>query len=328
MKISELIDRRQKQWNELEQLLKPGSAKTLLLPNQVSRFSTLYRAACADLALAESYQLPPATVEYLHQLVARAHNRFYKPTTWSTRRIIEVAFVDTPQKIFADPCVHIVFILFWGLFLTSAYLAYEDQYWPNFAEDVLGKDALSMMVENFEGFEGRSWAENVFMFAFYIVNNASIGLICFATFILVVPGLATLCSNAVILGTSFGYMFRDDVGEAGVNFKTFVTAHGPFELTAIVLSAAAGLRLGVSWISTGQLHRFDSMKKAGKDMLPLAICATVLFVLAAVIEGFISPTPSAYMPWWFKGAVAVLTSSLMAVYFVVLGFPRGADDGI
>lgn len=328
MKISVLIERRQKQWNELEQLLNRPGSKSARSAQDISRFSTLYRAACADLALAEAYQLPPATVEYLHQLVARAHNQFYKPTTWSMRKFVEVAFVDTPQKIFSDPCVHIAFVIFWSLFLGSAYLAYEDEYWPGFAEEVLGKEALSALVDQYEGFEGRSWAQNVWMFAFYLGNNPSIGLLCFSTLILVVPGLATLCSNAVNLGTSFGYMFREDVGQAGVNFKTFVTAHGPFELTAIVLSAGAGLRLGVSWISTGQLHRFDSMKKAGKEMLPIACCAVVLFALAAVIEGFISPTPSAYMPWWFKGAIAVLTSSLMAVYFVVLGFPRGNSDGI
>ena len=31
-----------------------------------------------DLALADAYQLPPTTVEYLHQLVGRAHNQMYR----------------------------------------------------------------------------------------------------------------------------------------------------------------------------------------------------------------------------------------------------------
>ena len=60
--------------------------------------------------------------------------------------------------------------------------------------------------------------------------------------------------NAISLGAAFGYMARPDV-PAGENFFHFVTAHGPFELTAIVLSAGAGLRLGLSWMMTGGLTR-------------------------------------------------------------------------
>lgn len=324
MKIAKLIERRQEQWIELEQLL--PKLLTKKSPELISRFSTLYRAACADLALAEAYKLPPSTVEYLHALVAKSHNQFYKPATWSLKRIVEVAFVDTPQKIFADRCVHLAFMIFWTLFLVSYYLAYNDSIWPGFVDAVCDPAMREGVEGSFANFEGRSWAENVAMFGLYVINNTGIGLMCFASSILVIPGIATLSSNAVQLGALFGHMSRPDMGDAGVNFKNFVTAHGPFELTAIVLSAGAGLRLGVSWISTGQLRRFDSVKKAGKEMLPIAVCAAVLFGLAAVIEGFISPTPSTYMPWWFKGAVAVLTSSLMAVYFVILGYPRGSSN--
>ncbi len=54
------------------------------------RFSALYRAACADLALADAYQLPAETVRYLHQLVGRAHKQLYRSrsfnmSTWLTQ---------------------------------------------------------------------------------------------------------------------------------------------------------------------------------------------------------------------------------------------------
>ena len=44
----------------------------------------------------------------------------------------------------------------------------------------------------------------------------------------------------------------------GDNFFEFVTAHGPFELTAIALAAAAGLRLGIGVFHTAGLTRRDS----------------------------------------------------------------------
>jgi uncharacterized membrane protein SpoIIM required for sporulation len=126
--------------------------------------------------------------------------------------------------------------------------------------------------------------------------------------------------NAISLGAAFGYMARPEVGEAGDHFFHFVTAHGPFELTAIVLSAGAGLRLGLSWMMPKGLTRKSALVKAGRDVMPVMGAAIVMFFMAALIEGFLSPSE---LPYWVKMLVAILSSSLLAFYFVVLGFPRG-----
>jgi uncharacterized membrane protein SpoIIM required for sporulation len=144
----------------------------------------------------------------------------------------------------------------------------------------------------------------------------------------VLPGMITLTFNAVHLGAVFGYMFRPEIGDASINFKNFVTAHGPFELTAIVLSAGAGLKIGLSWLLTNGLSRVDSLTKTAREALPIAMCAVALFCFAAVIEGFVSPTSSSFMPWWIKGFVAMCSSFLLMVYFVVLGYPRGDDTSV
>ena len=81
------------------------------------------------------------------------------------------------------------------------------------------------------------------MAGFYIQHNTGIGLQCFAWGLLVVPGMLVTMFNAITLGAAFGYMARPDVPE-GENFFHFVTAHGPFELTAIVLSAGRGPAAG------------------------------------------------------------------------------------
>ena len=62
--------------------------------------------------------------------------------------------------------------------------------------------------------------------------------------------------------------------------------------------------------------------KTARESLPLAMCAVILFCLAALIEGFISPTPENIMPWWVKGSVSVFTSLMLMFYFVILGYPR------
>ena len=290
MKVAEIIKRRQPMWDELEKLCDLVGSSTAK-PSQLTaqRFSELYRAACADLALAEAYQLPPNTVDYLHRLVARSHNQLYRSRKFRWRDWYQAILIETPRKIFNDPCVHIATAVFWGLFLMAAVLAYDDQAWPGFAEKVVGERQLDMMQQMYTGFDsGRGIGGDGSMFGFYVWNNASIGLSCFVSMLFVLPGLVTLAFNAVHLGTVFGYMFRPEMGDASANFQNFVTAHGPFELTAIVLSAGAGLKIGLGWVMTRGLNRRDSLVKAGRDALPIAMCAVILFCLAAVIEGFVS----------------------------------------
>lgn len=331
MKVAELLERRRRNWTELEsyceRMHSSGSAGKLP-PAQMSRFAALYRAACADLALADSYQLPQNTVQYLHRLVGRAHNQLYRSRKFDLSAWSKMLFTDVPQQIFNDRCIQMMFLVFWGFFILSAWLAYEKKTWPDFAEKVLGEDQIqaleTMYAEPIDKL-GRSGDDNAAMAGFYIWNNPSIGFRCFAYGLLVVPGMLLYLSNAITLGASFGYMARPEVlAKEGQNFFHFVTAHGPFELTAIVLSAGAGLRMGISWIMPGEYSRFASLMKTGKDMMPVAMSAFIMFCLAAFIEGFVSPSA---LPYAVKAGVAVFSSGLLAFYFVILGFPRSMHRG-
>ncbi len=108
----------------------------------VARFSTLYRAACADLALADAYQLPPATVTYLHRLVARAHNQLYRANKFEPSRWTDVVFREAPQLIYSDPCVRVATIVFFGLFALSMFMGANEARFPSFAFQVVGEKAL------------------------------------------------------------------------------------------------------------------------------------------------------------------------------------------
>ena len=128
---------------------------------------------------------------------------------------------------------------------------------------------MEMLEENFkEPMGDRDPQVNYAMAAFYIRHNTGIGLRCFAWGILIIPGLQETLFNALVLGAAFGYMGRPDV-PAGANFFNFVTAHGPFELTAIVLSAGAGLRLGMGWLKTNGLTRAASLQKTAAEAMPM-----------------------------------------------------------
>jgi uncharacterized membrane protein SpoIIM required for sporulation len=316
MKVAQLLEKRRQNWYELEQLcLRVGSLNAA----EYSRFSSLYRSVCADLALAESYQLPHNTVQYLHRLTGKAHNQLYRRSQFNLQRVMDVLFLEVPQLIFRDRAVQTAFGIFWGLFILSATLAYMKNQFPGYAEEMVTAEQLTQLEESFKDEPDRPLEANMMMAAFYIQHNTGIGLRVFSWGLLVVPGLFELASNALQIGAMFGYMARPDV-EEGRNFFHFVTAHGPFELTAIVLSAGAGLKLGMSWIAPGNLARIDSMRKVGREGLPIMGAAVVMFFFAALIEGFISPF--ALLPFWVKAGVSVLSTILLMFYFVVLGFPK------
>jgi len=339
MKVVDLLERRRQNWQELERLCdelqarRPKAATknhTQLAgtagrtpAEKVARFGTLYRAACADLALAYAYQLPQNTVQYLHRLVGRAHNQLYRSRRFEWRKWADTLLFDVPQMIFRDRCVQAMFCLFWAMFILSAYLAYSKASWPEFAEQVLTADGLEKLEEMYkEPIDGskRGGSENMIMAGFYAKHNTSIGLQCFSWGLLVVPGMLVTMFNAISLGAAFGYMARPEMGATGDHFFHFVTAHGPFELTAIVLSAGAGLRLGLSWMMPRGLSRSSALRQAGREVLPVVGAAMVMFFLAALIEGFLSPSGA---PYAVKATVALVSSALLTFYFVVLGFPRG-----
>lgn len=320
MNIAHLLESRRQQWSELEKLcdqLELRGRTRDSQPDTILRFATLYRAACADLALADSYQLPPATVNYLHHLVARAHNNLYRgnrldPATWW-----QTLFVTAPRQIFIDPCVRVATLLFFGLFVLSTFMGYRADLFPRFAQSVAGETQLDMLEGMYDQPIQGSLDHYVFMAAYYIMHNTGIGLQCFALGILIIPCLYKLAFNAIFLGTVFGYMARPE-SAGGDNFMHFVTAHGPFELTAIALAGAAGLRIGVGLFATGGLTRTDSLRLSAQRAVPIMAASGALFFLAALTEGFISPSP---LPYTVKAAWAIGSAGSISFYFVVLGFP-------
>ncbi|MEM6472489.1 MAG: stage II sporulation protein M [Planctomycetota bacterium] len=289
----------------------------------VMRFSSLYRAACADLALADAYQLPPNTVSYLHRLVARAHHQLYRTHAVDPSGWVHTLFTEAPQRIFNDSCVRVAAFVFFGLFTLAMIMGANEEQFPQFAERICGTEMLEASSESFEqplAADPESYSARA---AFYIQHNTGIGLQCFAYGILLLPCLFTLAYNAIVLGATFGYMSRDGI-EGSENFFEFVTAHGPFELTAIALAAGGGLRLGMGLFYTLGFSRIDSMRRAGYRAVPIMAASAAMFVMAAFTEGFLSPSAAPYL---FKVAWAIGSSALITLYFVILGFPRAETEG-
>ena len=317
MKVSKLLEFRREQWQNLEALcreLEQRGARRLG-GARILRFARLYRDACADLALADAYQLPPDLIEYLHELVGRAHNQLYHSQMFRWRSWGHELLFELPRRLLADRALWLAFGVFWGIFGVSMLLGYLSR---DYCQKVVGEEVLAHLESSFsKPATGRDGLGASFMGGFYVLHNASIGLRCFASgLVFGIGGLLITISNAVSLGAMFGYMLT--VEQRG-NFLQFVTAHGPFELTAVVFSSAAGMRLGFSLVSTGGIARSAALRRAAVEAMPTMGVAVILFCLAAVIEGFLSPSSA---PYAVKGAVALLSTAMLLFYVVGLGLRR------
>src|SRR5262245_713217 len=168
MNVSEILDHRQGNGEELRRLcgLLESNKRTRLTPDVMTRFASLYRAACADLALADAYHLPPGIVQYLHQLVARAHNQLYRSRQFTTRVWFHEMFYRVPRRLFRDKYLWLSFVLFFGFGVASYFLA---RFVPEFAQAAIPADQRESMEQMYAqettrgGFGGDS-----FMAGFYV----------------------------------------------------------------------------------------------------------------------------------------------------------------
>jgi uncharacterized membrane protein SpoIIM required for sporulation len=107
----------------------------------------------------------------------------------------------------------------------------------------------------------------------------------------------------------------------GWNLLAFTASHGPFELTAIVISATAGMVMGYSLVDTGGRTRFGSLRAKSKDLAHLVLGAALMLLIAACIEGFWSPSRIPAPVKWTVGAVGYL---VVGLYLARAG--RGGDE--
>jgi uncharacterized membrane protein SpoIIM required for sporulation len=95
-----------------------------------------------------------------------------------------------------------------------------------------------------------------------------------------------LGANGVIIGAVAGYLTQAGFGET---FWSFVAGHSALELVAIVLSGAAGFKLGLAVIAPGSLSRKAALIAAARPAVRIMYGVAMMFLGAAFVEAFWSP---------------------------------------
>lgn len=310
----DFVAARSPEWKELDRIL----GATEMLHKQggvaVSRAAALYRSLCTDLMRCRAARYTPDLSAYLDGLAARAHAALYGAQPFRVPDVLAFFTRDFPRalrangRFFAVSCA--LFFLPFAVGLLGALAS------DAFSTQVLPASALEGMAHNYSsGFAaGRDAGTDTGMAGFYVYNNVGIAFRCFATGILFGAGsLFYLFYNGLVTGTVAGYVMSAGFGG---NIWTFMCGHAPFELTAIVIAGGAGLEMGYALVDTGGLTRVSSLRRAAPSIVRRILGAASMLLVAALVEGFWSPSS---LPPPVKWTASGIFSLLVILYLSLAG---------
>jgi uncharacterized membrane protein SpoIIM required for sporulation len=281
MKQEDFIARKQALWLTFESAVGDEALRT---EHDVPK---LYRQICHDLATAKARHYSPDVIERLNNLLLLGQTSLYKTRNRIFSPMVEFFLVKFKTSL-TEIRSYVIWahILFYGPALIAFFMVTT---FPEQASKFVDSGTLSSVERMYDPSSAhfakeRASDSDFLMFGHYIRNNISIAFQCFAGgLVFGIGSLFFLVYNAIYFGAISGHIVNVEYGST---FFSFVITHGSFELTAIVLSAAAGGVIGKHLIAPGQLSRGDSLKYAGKRTFPVIIGCFLLLILAAFVEAF------------------------------------------
>lgn len=316
----------QSEWQALAQtveLLEQG--KSLPPDDDLRVFGERYRRLVRQHALAIDRQYSVGLIDRLQHLMQRAHHQLYRSRSLLLTQILHFITAGFPQAIRRHARYFwVATFLFYGPALAMGAWAYfqSDAIYSVMSPEAVGGMEYAYDPENESPGRGptRKSDTDLMMFGYYIMNNTGIGFRSYASgLVFGIGSVFITVYNGLTIGAVAGHL----TGLGFIDtFWSFVLGHGAFELTAICISAAGGLMLGVALLFPGARTRSAALSHAAKQTVPLIVGSALFFFIAAFIEAFWSPSNT---PVQVRYLVAALLWSGVTLYFVLAGRGQDAD---
>ncbi|MPZ71993.1 MAG: stage II sporulation protein M [Nitriliruptorales bacterium] len=312
MNIDRFIQANRARWERLDQLTRTASRNPARLStDELEELVTLYERVNTHLSLARTQLRDPGLVAHLSRLTAaagavvyggrartwRAFSRFVADTfpaaMWHTRHFIVIA-----AALFCVPAAAVA--LWFGNSPRAMELAFPDVVREAYVED------------DFEAYYSSAPAAQ---FASAVTtNNIRVAVFAFTGGVLLcVPTVLVLIQNGLNLGVPIAAF-------AAVSqlprFWGLILPHGLLELTAVFVAGAAGLRLGWTLIDPGDRRRGEALTEEGQRAMAILIGLVAAFVVAGLIEGFVTGSG---LPTFVRVGIGALVEVVFVLYVVVRG---------
>jgi uncharacterized membrane protein SpoIIM required for sporulation len=234
------VSRREDFWNSLELMMSQKDFK-----KHAAQFPAAFQELTQDLNTARAHGFDPDLIERLNRLVLEGNQILYGQHSFLWKHIIDFVVVTFPQAIRASwKGILLCHLVFYGLAFFMIMLCTR---FPDFTQKIIPWQQLESMEDMYDPDSAhfltpRDVSGDADMFGYYIYNNVSIAFRSFAGGIFAgVGSLFVLIFNGAFLGVIAAHIINAGFSQT---FFSFVIGHGSFELTAIIISAYAGLVLG------------------------------------------------------------------------------------
>ena len=302
------ILKRRPHWDRLSSLLSQSDAGGLgqLTRAELREMALLYRQVAADLSVLRQDSTARSYAVHVNQLLARAHHIIYsgrKTNLLTLFRFMKDEYPAIFQQQIGYVLISLLVTVGWGVLgaaVTSAR--------PEFMRHFLPPSMIATMERH------QMWTESLVTMAplatsAIMTNNLSV---CFAISAGgMVFGLGTFYSlyvNGMLLGVVGAACHQYGMS---VQLWSFVAPHGSLELPSIVISGAAGFRLGRAMLFPGTLHWKESVARGGIEASRLVSGTIPMLVAAGCLEGFFSPS---HAPVWLKFTVGGLLFAMLNLW--------------
>jgi uncharacterized membrane protein SpoIIM required for sporulation len=312
--VDRFVEDRRARWSRLGTLILEANGRVeLLAPDDVVELGRLYRGASSDLAVARRDFPLDAATDRLNDLVAAAHALVYSESPTSGRRVRRLVFSELPASVRANSRFTAISFLVFAVPLVATFAI--GLLLPEIAATALPAETRQHLAER------RLWTDipegyRPLVGPLIIVNNVRVAIAAFAGGL--TAGALTLyllVGNGALLGTVFAVV--QGYGMSG-GLLGFIAAHGPLEISCIVLSGGAGLRLAWALIRPGERSRRDALRLAGAQAIRVMLLVVPALGVAGLIEAFLSPSDA---PMAAKITVGVIAALLLWGYIAFAGRP-------
>lgn len=284
MDLDSFLAANQPAWERLAKLTqRAGRRAGRLSPSELEELVRLYQRVSSHLSYARTYLAEPALVARLTGLVAAAGAVVYgtRAKTW---RAVGRFFTTTfPAAVWHAR---------WFMAASAALLLVPVAVmaiWLGNSERARSAAAPEAVREAYvqDDFEDYYSSRPAGEFAAQVTtNNIQVSIYVFA------GGIAFCVLSALLLvynGASLGFALGLFVaaGEQA-KFWGLILPHGLLELTAVIIAGGAGLRLGWTLIDPGDRPRAAALIEEGRRSVAIVIGLFLAFVIAGLIEGFIT----------------------------------------
>jgi uncharacterized membrane protein SpoIIM required for sporulation len=282
---------READWERLESILKRCERRSpkALDDDDLFALPVLYRATLSSLSVARATSLDRGMVDYLEGLSLRAYLYLYGIDRSFGTRIAEFFLIEWPtamRALWAETWVAFALLVI-GTAAGYALVANDPSWFnaivPGGLSDGRGPEASAAALKSvLYSKEGNAFLGT---FAAYLfTHNAQISLMCFALgFAFGVPTMMLVIYNGAMLGALLQVYVAKGLA---LELAAWLSIHGTTELFAIIVSAAAGLRIGTRIAFPGELSRMSAARAAGRTAATAMVGVVVMLGAAGLLEGF------------------------------------------